>query len=214
MKWISPIFSSLSGKLGGAVGTTSRGGTKVLRSLIIPGNPRSIYQTTVRLIMTSMAAAWASTLTDLQRSVWESISPPNSSGIDSFVKGNMQRLLGALARVDDAPATLALTTTPVLTVAVDASAHTVTFTAVDALQAMNVYVSKPQNSSRLSQQFPETFAGKAAATVATITLAVTHPAYNLVAGDIVYVKLVKFGADATNAGQVATEQLFRVVVVA
>lgn len=218
MKVISPIFSSMRGKIGGAVGAVSRGGVAYLRSLIIPSNPRSFTQTSVRLVMTALAAVWRGTLTDLQRAGWESISPPSSSGIDSYLKANAQPTLAGMAREDDAPDSLALVTLPLTAPVVDASAHSITFTAIGADPDIdvNVFVSAPQRSSRLSRQFPFTFGGTISDVSAggSVTLGTTHPAYNLVAGDIVYVRTVQFGdPGSANSGKVASEQEFRCVVV-
>ena len=51
----------------------------------------------------------------------------------------------------------------------------------------------------------------------TVNIPATHPAYNLVAGDIVYVRCVQVGTSGggdANPGRVSTEQIFRVIVVA
>jgi hypothetical protein len=220
VKVISPIFGSMSGKLGGAVGATSRGGVQYFRKLVKPGNPRSLAQTTVRLVQTALAAAWKSTLTDLQRSGWEGIAPATSSGIDAFVKGNMQPLIAGLARTDDAPDSLALVTEPITAMVVDASDHSITPTGggpagagPTATVSFNLYVSAPQSSSRLSRQHPYQFAGLMQLGDTSVTIPTANPAYNLVAGDIVYVRVVQFHEPGgIGAGQVATAQEFRVTV--
>lgn len=213
MKVISPIFSSMRGKLGGAVGSVSRGGVQYMRSLVIPSNPRSPYQTAARLVMTAIAAAWTNTLTGLQRAGWTSIAEASSSGIDAYVKSNSIPMLTGAARLDDAPDSLSLEAAVVVAApTVDASAHTiVTATAEPTAVDYAVFISAPQPASRAAQEHPFTYAG----TGATVTLPSVHPAYNLVAGDIVYVRYVQFGTPlGVNAGKVATEQIFRVIVVA
>jgi hypothetical protein len=221
MKFGQPILSSeLSGSLAGVVASSSRGGTNYFRVRATPGNPRSFAQSTMRLILTGISAAWASILTDPQRSDWAALAPSNSSGIDAFNKVNAHQLLGGLARLDDAPATLAFATAPYGSVSVDASAHSVVLPALAAAPndaSVNVFISKPQRSSRLSQQFGFTYAGTLAdvQTGGSVVMNSQHPAYNLTAGDIVYVRLVQFEGDAdATPGPVATEQDFRVVVVA
>ena len=221
MKVISPIFSSMRGKLGGAVGAVSRGGVAYFRALVIPSNPRSVQQTTMRLITTALAAAWRGTLSDLQRAGWTAISPDTSSGIDTYLAFNSQALLANDNRIDDAPDSRALITGPYepANITVDASAHTVALAAnspgVDC--AVNVFLSAPQQTSRLAQQFPFRFIGVSTDVEAggTVNIPITHPAYNLVAGDIVYVRLVQFGlAGGTQEGKLASEQTFRATVVA
>jgi hypothetical protein len=217
MKVISPIFSSMRGKLGGAVGAVSRGGVAYLRSLVIPGNPRTLFQTTVRLVLTSLAAAWKSILNDSQRAAWAAIAGATSSGIDAYVKANTQLILGGGDRVDAAPDSLALVTTPITSVAVDASAHTVTPTGggLGTDIDYNLFVSRSQFSSRLAQQFNFTFAGHMEEGDTLITLDPTHPAYNLVEGDVVYVRIVQYGNNGGDlTAQVAPAQEFRVIVAA
>lgn len=215
MKISSPILGTMSGKLGGAVGANSRGGVQYLRKLVKPGNPRTLPQTTVRLILTALSAAWKSTLTTVQRAGWESISPSSSSGIDSYVKGNTDALISGLARTDAPPTSLALVTDPVLTAAYVASTHTLTIggTATAGV-TWAIYASPPQSVSRLSQQFPVKFIGHAAAAV-TVTAVQTSssPLYAAVAGQVVYIEVHQFGTPGDSAaGQVATPQIFRVVV--
>lgn len=223
MKFGQPILSSeLSGSLAGVTASSSRGGTNYFRVRARPGNPRSFAQSTIRLILTGLAAAWSSTLNDAQRAAWAAIAPDNSSGIDAYNKGNTQRLLGLGARIDAAPDSLAMTTAPYpqASVSVDASAHSIILAALAAANAdasANVYISKPQNTSRLSQQFPYTYAGTVADCQAggTAVMNVNHPAYSLTAGDIVYVRIVQWlSGSGTGAGQVATPQEFRLTVVA
>lgn len=215
MKITSPILGTMSGKLGGAVGANSRGGVQYLRKLVKPGNPRTVAQTTIRLILTSISAAWRSVLTDLQRAGWEGISPASSSGIDSYLKGNAAAVQGGQARTDDAPDSLALVTDPVASVTYVASTHLITATGVATANVMwNALASAAQASSRLAQQHPVQFVQqKAAAVTQTFTVPVGHPARNVVAGDIVYIEIQQTGkATTATAGQVSTPQLFRVVV--
>lgn len=221
MKFGQPILSSeLSGSLAGVVASSSRGGTNYFRVRATPGNPRSFAQTTMRLILTSVAAAWSSILNDAERAAWAAIAPSNSSGIDAYMKSNSNTVLAGLGRLDAAPASLALSTTPEAAPVVDASDHKITFAAnaTGAIAGLNVYISKPQKSSRLSQQFGFTYAGTIDGVIAGgfVTIPTTHPAYQLTAGDIVYVRCVQVGKDVGGdpTGQIATEQDFRVIVTA
>lgn len=215
MKITSPIFGTMSGKLGGAVASKARGGVQYLRKLSIPSNPRSQYQTTIRLILTAIAAAWRSDLTGTQRSAWEGISPGQSSGIDSYVKANTNILLAGETRVDDAPASLALATDPLALTSVTAATRVVLLdTAASVDIQFNVFVSRPQNASRLARQHPYTFAGTVPAAGTSVVIPVGHPAAGLVAGDIVYVRVVQYGVSGGGfEAQVAPAQEFRAIVV-
>jgi hypothetical protein len=217
MKFGQPLITTeLSGSMGGAVASSSRGGVGYFRRRAIPGNPRTLGQTTMRTILAGITAAWVSTLTALQRSGWETISPPESSGIDSYVKGNSLVLLGGDARVDAPPAALSFPSNPITTTPVyDASADTIVF----IIPALNtgrtaVFCSAPQSASRAARQSNFLFV---AATVEdavgsqTINVPATHPAFAAVAGQVVYVRTVNYDNDT---GQVSIGQEFRVTVVA
>lgn len=224
MKFGAPLLTTeLRGALGGVVGANARGGIGYFRARTRPGNPRSPFQATVRAILTGLSGAWTSILTGLQRAAWEGLAPSGSSGIDVYVKANAQRLLGGLAREDDAPPSLALGNLPYDDVAnpwvADASAHTVTgaLPAGETLTlSVNVYVSAPQKASRLSRQHNYTFAnsvhGISGGDAVGGALPVNHPAYNMQTGDVVYVKFQPYG-DSTDA-TVGTPQEFRVTVTA
>lgn len=217
MKFGHAILSSeLRGSLGGVVASSSRGGTGYFRVRARPGNPRSLGQTTVRSILTSIAAAWVSVLTSVQRAAWAAISSENSSGIDSYIKGNALVMLGGDTRVEDAPVSLARASDPItVTPVLDASAHTISITIpVDNTGRTAVFVSAPQKSSRLAQRFNFLYVTASArdATGATaLAIPTQHPAYNAVAGDVVYVRTVNYGDEDAD---VAIGQEFRIVVVA
>lgn len=218
MKFGSPLLSTeLSGALGGVVGATARGGVGYFRARVRPGNPKSYAQTLLRSIMTSLAGYWANTLSGTQRSNWEGISPAESSGIDTFIKGNMQNSLAGHAVITDAPGSLALGNTPIATITVDASSKTIAFTGfvTSADQELSVYATRAQSASRLSRQFSYQYVGHAEVAETSVLIPATHPLYNLVAGDVCYVRVVPYGAEGgTDEGKVGTAQEFRCVVVA
>jgi hypothetical protein len=224
VKFGNPILTSeLSGSLGGVVASSARGGVGYFRVRARPGQPQTLAQTIVRSIITSLASAWRTVLTSLQRADWESIAGSTASGINAYAKGNDQRLLAGIARVDDAPDSASLSNLPITTLpVVDASAHTIT-SAVPAGETLttvnyNVYLSAPQSASRASQQFPFQFAGYSTPLSAgdpiSIAVPVGHPGYNLTAGQVVYVRIVGFGNETADEGKVGTDQTFRCIVVA
>lgn len=222
MKFGAPLVSTeLSGALGGLVGATARGGVGYFRARIRPSNPRSPAQAIMRAILTGISAAWAFTLTGAQRTGWETISPPESSGIDSFNKVNSQVLLGGDARVDDPPASLALTSDPITAaVVVDESAATIGFTipAANGDVRYNVYATAGQSASRLSRQFGYRFVATStldATGATTVAIPATHPAADAAVGKVVYVRMVPWGeSGSAKEGQVGTAQEFRVTVTA
>lgn len=219
MKITSPIFGEMSGKIGGAVASKARGGIQYLRKLVIPSNPQSSFQTAVRNIVSGLASYWRSTLSGANRTAWEALaasSSPEISGENLFVGNNTQVMLGGQPRIDVAPAS-ASTTLTAPTVVVDVSDVEVQLTglAADAWNAegggVNIYATAPQSASRLARQFPYRKIGTAEGAVSPIaTFDAAYPAAlgTLVAGKIVYVRLVAFSP----TGQVSTQQTYRVTV--
>lgn len=219
MKWNSPIFNELSGKLGGAVGTTTRGGVKVLRGLVIPANPNSKTQGIMRSIATALAAAWESTLSEAQRVGWRALGTGPLSGINAYQKSNTYRLMTGVARLDAPPASLALVYDPIVAgVIADATIPNVMFTVPNTNAEVRrvVFLSHQQNPSRFAQQKNYQFIGSTASDVAgtaTIAIPSDHPAFALVAGKVVFVRIVAFGVTALGqTGRVGVAQEFRVVV--
>lgn len=162
MKVTSAILTTMSGKLGGAVASKARGGIQYFRKLVIPSNPRTTGQTTIRAILSQLAGSWRTVLTDVQRAGWTAISPDSSSGIDTYVAANAGPMQGIAATeypIEDAPASRALATpyqivTPPV---IDNSANTLTVScpaAAGRLCLYEIYITRPQNSSRLARQFP------------------------------------------------------------
>jgi hypothetical protein len=222
MKFGTPLLTTeLSGALGGVVGANARGGVSYFRARIRPGNPRSPAQTVTRAVLTGLAAAWTSVLTGVQRAAWEAISPAESSGIDTFIKGNMQQRLAGEDYAADAPVSVSLASSPLATaVVVDASAHTIVISIPDTADtSISVYISKGQSPSRLARQFGYTYVDNSDLDgntgTNTVNIPVSHPAYNLTAGDVVYVRIVPFGdTNDPFEGQVGGAQELRIVVAA
>lgn len=222
MKFGQPILSSeLSGSLSGVTASAARGGVGYFRTRARPGNPRSVGQTTARLILTGLAAAWRGELTAGERAAWEALAPADASGIDVYVKGNTPRLRAGVAREDVAPATLALaadpiTATPTISVATDLVSFTIPAGNED-LARYNVFVSAPQGASRAARQFGYLYVGSTLASTSgatTVAIPATHPAAQGLAGQVVYVRLLPFGDETTPAqdGKVGVAQEFRVTL--
>lgn len=182
MKVISPLFSSLRGSLGGAVGSVARGGIAYLRSKVIPTNPSSLLQTAIRSAVQSVSALWQNTLTELQQEGWYDIAEGAQTGKSLFAKVNQPRIYASNstrvtdetgggitvlpAYFPDAPSDglnvdFALPFEPII----DDSANTLDIQGVVAgnwnlgadathMSMVFVYVSGPQNSSRAARQRP------------------------------------------------------------
>lgn len=183
MKVSSPLFNEISGKLGGAVGMTSRFGM-FLRGLVTPNNPDSGPQFLVRNIIASLSAYWQSTLTAPQRGSWSDLAedtPGSSDGKGLFTKANNLRL-----RVDDVAVPIVLTapdtptavfndTPSAVTVEIDAGEVDLLFTLpfgvagagyTDSWAVLDggciaYYVSRPQRATRLTKIKPNVFIGHA-----------------------------------------------------
>jgi hypothetical protein len=219
MKFGQPLLTTeLSGSIGGATASKARGGVRYFRLRARPGNPRSFAQSTIRAIMSGLAAGWGS-LTGAQRDAWAALASGSSSGIDAYVKGNVQQRLHGEAANAAAPVTLALSGAPIIAdgvVTADASDHKIDVGLANApalIDAANVFVSAPQSASRLSRQHGYTFAGTIENPDSTVELQPDHPAYNMAAGQVVYVKVVYFGMNSgANKSQSAAPQEFRVTV--
>lgn len=224
MKVTSAILTTMSGKLGGAVAATARGGVKYFRALVFPGNPRSQSQTLVRSILSRFAARWRSTLNDASRAAWALIAPDDSSGIDAYIRANATLALTAEGQgfgpVDTAPASLALGTDYALPEPViDNSANTIAFVLgepAERLCGYAVFLSSPQSSSRLARQFPYRYLGEIASDAAAGAATIAIPAaYQGATGQAQYAKVVALGYTTSGGnanGQTGTPQEFRCLI--
>lgn len=121
-----PIAAAISGSVGGTVFSRNRGGA-YMRTRVIPTNPNTPAQQTVRALMSQLAVLWTSVLSASQREAWDAYAlavpmadplgnPRNVGGVGMFQRSNITRMQAGLARVDDGPTvpTLASMTTPVV----------------------------------------------------------------------------------------------------
>lgn len=123
MKIKGALISQLSGKLGGIVAATVKGGIQVLRRRPGASAKNTPLQAIVRAAMAALSQRWSQVLTQAQRDAWDTyalnVSRLNNqgdtihiSGFAWYVGNNIPRVnqngaVGtlALATVDDAPAT-------------------------------------------------------------------------------------------------------------
>lgn len=108
-KVISPIFSVMSGKIGGMVFLHGRGGLIIARALVIPINPQTEYQSAVRSHLTDASRDWGVRLTQAQRDVWEDyakITPyTNTIGQEVILTGHQMYVAVRTAILGVDPAT-------------------------------------------------------------------------------------------------------------
>lgn len=215
MKYGQPLISTeLSGKLGGVVGSTARGGIGYFRRHVIGSNPQSPAQALVRSILASLAAAWQSTLTNAQRTAWGTKAGATESGIDVYTRSNFQQLLsGVAASVATPPTSVALDDSPITSAGpYDVSDGTLAFSElVGTNTSWNVYVSRPQSASREARQYPFVYNQYAGAADTSVNIsASTGTLAGIAAGQVFYVRFVAFGSASPKLGRVGQQQIFRV----
>ncbi len=184
VKFKSQIATQVSGSVGGTTYAQNQGGM-YMRARSIPTNPNSGFQQAVRTFFKQCLNAWTNSLTAAQRAAWSVydqntpiIGPLGDSrkiGANAqFLRSNVSRLQGGLARVDSAPTTFDLGsfTQPTFATSINGGSLLATFTTTDSWHtsggAMLLYASPPQNSSINFFKGPFRYVG-------TITGAATSP---------------------------------------
>jgi len=138
MIYKSQILTEASGSVGGLTFSHNKGGPYT-RARVVPCNPNSVQQQAIRAITADLTNRWKTTLTATQRLNWQTYADnvliPNALGdpkkippLSHYVRCNVPRIQGNIARVDDAPAifNLGSFTPPVIT-EVNATTDKVTF---------------------------------------------------------------------------------------
>lgn len=184
MKVTSAILTTMSGKLGGAVAATARGGVKYFRALVFPSNPQTSRQNFMRAAATALTSAWRSILSDSQRSGWTDLASDEESGIDVFVGNNSQLLRGGLGYVSTAPESRSVPFANIPAIVNDEYSEDTgqaNITITNGVRAgetggkLLIYASSSnQSPSRLAQQYPYQFI-----TAVTQTGATTSPVIDL-----------------------------------
>ena len=107
------ILTTMSGSLGGITAARNKGG-QYLRARVVPVNPQTPQQVTLRTIFAALAVHWGTTLTAAQRTAWDTYAENvtvvnrigetvNLTGFQMFIRSNTPRLQAGEARVDDGP---------------------------------------------------------------------------------------------------------------
>lgn len=125
MKFKSPVYTQVSGSIGGLTYAHNQGGMYT-RGRSIPVNPNTFRQTNVRATVSQLSQAWSGALTDVQREQWTVYAAGTPvtnklgdsiilSGQQMYIRCNTARMQVTrrtqafatpivLPRVDDAPA--------------------------------------------------------------------------------------------------------------
>lgn len=114
MKFRSPVYSEVSGSIGGLTYAHNKGGMYT-RARRTPVNPDSVRQVTARAALQDTSQAWSGVLTQAQRDGWSNYAtntplsnafgdPLQLSGQQMYVRCNSIRISSGLARVDAPPA--------------------------------------------------------------------------------------------------------------
>lgn len=157
------IGAELSGSLGGIVASHNKGGS-YFRVRVVPVNPNTPQQQTVRTATSDLTVRWTDELTSVQRDAWdtyaENVPLPNRigasttiSGLSMYVRSNVSRIQAGLPRVDNAPIifNLGAFTEPVInSITGSTDLMELAFASSDPWDdeddsAMLVYTSRPQN---------------------------------------------------------------------
>ena len=135
MRIVSDKYTAIGGRLGSMVGTMNKSGM-CFRNWVTPSNPNSSKQQGVRSTLRTLAVAWSTTLTSVQRDAWNAYAatlnfmsklgtPYKISGFGSYVMCNGARMVGGLSRIDAGPTVSGLDTFTSVTPTWDISSHNV-----------------------------------------------------------------------------------------
>lgn len=167
MLYKSGLVTAASGSLGGITASHNRGG-QYLRARVIPTNPNTARQQTIRARFGYLADYWTTTLTEAERLAWtaygSSLRLANAlgnagspTGQQAFQRTNLVRLEAGLAVLEVAPVTegeaspiVLNTTNVVLASSASTTPNVLTIPALtdipplgsSATDVMNVYISK------------------------------------------------------------------------
>lgn len=177
MKFSSPVYSAVSGSIGGITYAHNQGGMYA-RARAVPTNPNTAQQQVMRAAIGALTTAWLAVLTAAQRTGWATFAA-NVPVLDTmgqartipalswFIKANSLRLQTGLSRIDNAPGIyeLATMTLPVPTIVAAGTTVSVAFTNTDAWAgevggSLLVYASRPQNATKNFFAGPYRYAGR------------------------------------------------------
>lgn len=175
MKIQSAVLTNGSGSIGGMTAAKNRGGL-YLRARAAVTNPQTAGQTLIRTMFSNVSTTWK-TLTGAQRTAWENWAtnsprvnvfgnPYLMTGLQAYIALNTPRLQAGIDAVVTPPALFGRPTTPVPegepTLIIDTPdvnlVIPVKFNNAIAADSL-LYVSKPQNASKVFFKGPYTLLG-------------------------------------------------------
>jgi len=221
----SALLTDASGSIGGMTASRNKGGL-YLRSRVVPTNPNSSQQQTLRTAMSDLANRWNDTLTQAQRDDWDTyadnVTLPNAlgdqknvSGIAMYIRSNVPRIQIGSPIVDAGPTVFNLGsfTEPVITATAPSSLSVVFLNsdlwANEDDSSMQIFASRGQNPAIKYFKGPYRLAGTIAGdagTPPTSPAAITAP-FVLTAGQIVFLKVNVTRADGRYASTFRGEDL-------
>ena len=103
----------MSGSLGGITAARNKGG-QYLRARVVPVDPGSPAQTTLRTVFSGLAVAWQTILSQAERDAWDTYAENvtvvnrigetvNITGFNMYIRSNTPRVQAGFARVDPGP---------------------------------------------------------------------------------------------------------------
>lgn len=213
MKYTSALLTAASGKLRGLVASHNKGGT-YFRGKTIPTNPASAGQVGSRARVGTLQARFRLTLTSVQKAAW-AVFAANTNVIDRlgnsvlltaqnwYLKANSIRMQGSFGFADAAPTTFALSTLSPLFGTVTASTTNLlmSWNQVDDWQGatttagVNIYASRPQNSTINYFTGPYQFAGTIRSTAASGTVGLALPFVAGPTGTKIFIRAVATAVD-------------------
>ncbi len=230
MLYKSNLLAQASGSLDGTVFSHNRFG-RYTRNGSRPVNPNSERQVVVRAAFTSVASAWETDLTQLQRDAWDvyaaNIPFTNKlgdeiflTGFNHYVRSNTARLQASLTRVDAGPSVLSLPAQdPTIVVTASAAAQTLSVAFDDTLSwldesggAMTVFGGLPQSPAHKFFGGPWRFADSVDGddTIPPTTPAALASPYVFADGQRLWIQTRIIQAD----GRISSQAIFTTLAVA
>ena len=107
------VIAGASGSLGGITASHNRFGA-YLRARVVPVNPNTDPQASVRALMSQLTNLWANTLSAAQRDAWDTYAANVPvinrigatvflTGLNHYIRSNLPRVQAGFIRADDAP---------------------------------------------------------------------------------------------------------------
>jgi len=226
MIYVSALLTAASGKVRGLVASHNKGGT-YFKGKTIPTNPNSAGQVSARSRLATLGARFRLTLTAVQKTGW-AVFATNVNWINRlgnsvlltannwYLKANSIRMQGSFPIVDAPPTTFALSTLSPLGATITATTTNLlmSWVNVDDWQTsttqagVNIYASRPQNSTINYFTGPYSFAGTIRSTAGSGTVGLALPFVAGPVGSKIFLRAVATAADGRPSS------VFRVAAIA